>query len=40
MNTIAHPLRLTMVALILAAMPALAQDAAPAPAPASAWKTQ
>jgi len=38
MNTIAHPLRLTMVALILAAMPALAQDAAPAPAPASAWR--
>jgi hypothetical protein len=38
MNKAAHSFRLALVALILAVMPALAQDAAPGPAASSAWR--
>jgi hypothetical protein len=38
MNKAAHPFRLALVALILAVVPALAQDAAPGPAASSAWR--
>ena len=38
MNEVAQRFGLALAALLLAAMPALAQDATPAPAPASAWR--